>query len=543
MRTKYNKKIRNRNTKKYHSDVFKKRKTIRGGEILSPPSRRMSVSPELLAGVPLPPPPRRMSVSLQQQQHPTQTSIRVSNLSDNKYKLCKEIMGKKKAIYGEGKVRRAIINNVNTIQSGNEIYLKNIEGNDYKVTLNHNDRDEIIEITTNNPLNYTQYPVTLVDSNEFCEPVQQYGGGENVVVEGEDILPFLPEIESENNLLDSDDEPPPLPLEAQLQGCIKKKEGLQKYFDYAMNEREHILAENIRLQDEITSIKYSDVAPVEYQVRSAGYVPHINAEYLYKQIDDVSLDKDNIDSRLELVATLKRKEPFLRKPTINFFYKFNISPPPSEKLFDAISPKGQKIQIPYPAVVFLRCQVGEENKLIIHGVYIVVGNTVLEKRSMPYEVDLKGFVKLETKRSYEKREKENKPVNVRGELKSFELKINGNETEMTFPEPDVTQIKKLYDAIENEKKSIGGKGNNYYLSRFNVDDVNEKKLYQLMKNISAVRDGSSSMDKRDTVIKTLGSGLTFATKSFAKSFVEGGKRKSVRYTMNKIKRNTKKNKK
>jgi hypothetical protein len=171
-----------------------------------------------------------------------------------------------------------------------------------------------------------------------------------------------------------------------------------------------------------------------------------------KQIDDVILDKDNVDatSRLQLVATLFRKEPFFKAATKNFFYKFNVSPPPDEKLFDAIDSKGQKIQMPYPAVLFLRCQLGEGNKLIIHGVYAVTRRTTLQKRIQPYEVDLKGIIKLETKSSYEKREKEKKLVSVRGTLQSFDLKIDGHETNMTFPDPDQTQIQRLADAIRTE---------------------------------------------------------------------------------------------
>lgn len=537
MKIKFNKK--RRNTKKYKSsNTLNKRNTTRGGEI--PPSLR------------------RMSISSLEQQQPQKTSIfsnssnssRVSSLLNDEYKLCKKILDTKHAIRGERKVRLAIKNNVDVLQSGNKIYLKNIEGNDYTVTLNPNDRDDIKEITTSNPLNSVEYPVVLVEKIVPCQPVQQFGGEPplNVVVE-DDVLSLLPEIEEEKSPLplDSDDEPPPLPVEAQLQGCAKKNEVLQKYLDYyVVNERQQIVAENIKLQDELTRLKFSGVAPVEYQVRSAGVVPYIKAEDLYKQIDDVILDKDNVDatSRLQLVATLFRKEPFFKAATKNFFYKFNVSPPPDEKLFDAIDSKGQKIQMPYPAVLFLRCQLGEGNKLIIHGVYAVTRRTTLQKRIQPYEVDLKGIIKLETKSSYEKREKENKPVSVRGTLQSFDLKINGHETEMTFPDPDQTQIQRLAEAIEAEKKSVSGKGTDYSLHRFNVNDVNQQKLYNILKKITS--DGSP-VNKNDIGDKT-SSVLTGAARSLTKSLlVNGGKRKNMKYTMNKIKiknkRNTKKHKK
>ena len=583
-----------RNVKKYkHSKTLKALKkinTIRGGEI-PPPPRRMSVaqfSPEIMAGVP-PPPPRRMSTGSLEQTSISSNSARVSNLSNDKYKLCKEILGTKQAIYGEGKVRRAIVNNVNVLQSGNDISLRNIEGNNYHVTLNQNDRDDIKEITTSNPLNSTQYPVILVDKNVPCQPGQQFGGVDDDDDESPPPFPSqMPQIQPKPKqpdvMLVDDNEPPPLPssmvsdygsnddvlvplpqnlqvasadtsaephppvpltIEEQLQGCTKKNDILQKYLDYyVINERQHIVAENIKLQYEITRSKFSHLAPVECQVRSnGGVVPYIKAEDLYKQIDDVRLDKDNVDERLQLVATLFKKEPFFRPATKNFFYKFNVSPPPDEKLFHAIDSKGQKIQIPYPAVLFLRYQVGEGNKLILHGIYAVTIRTTLQKRIQPYEVDLKGIVKLEKESSYKKREKENKPVNVRGTLQSFDLKIDGHETDMIFPDPDQIQIQRLADAIEAEKKSVSGEGTNYSLSRFNIDDVSLQKIYNAVKKLTS--DGSP-VNKIDIGAKT-SSVLTGASRSIAKSLVSGGKRKNMKYTINKIKnrkkRNTKKNKK
>jgi len=579
--------------------AFKKKNTIHyGGEIPPhPPSRRMSVAqflpenmagvppppprrmsvaqflPENMAGVP-PPPPRRMSTGSLEQTSISSNSTRVSNLLNDKYKLCKENIGTKYAIYGEGKVRRAIVNNVNVLQSGNKIYLKNIEGNDYTVILNSNDRDDIKEITTSNPLNNTQYPVILVDKNVPCQPVQQFGGLlETVVTENQPVvvtenqqlkdMPVvvtenqqlkdvpvvveddelsLPDIEEEKSpsLLESDDEPPPLPVEAQLQGCTKKNEVLKKYLDYyVVNERQHLIAENIKLQDELTHLKFSDVAPVEYQVRSAGGVPYIKAKDIYKQIDDVILDKDNADatSRLQLVATLFKKEPFFQPATKNFFYKFNVSPSPDEKPFDAIDSKGQKIQIPYPAVLFLRYQLGKGNKLILHGIYAVTRRTTLQKRIQPYEVDLKGIVKLETESSYEKREKEKKPVSVRGTLQSFDLKIDGHVTNMIFPDPDQTQIQRLADAIEAEKKSVSGKGTDYSLYRFNINDINEQKLYNFIKDVTS---NGSPVNKINIGAK-IGSVLTGASRSVAKSLVDGGKRKNMKYTINKIKNRKKRN--
>jgi hypothetical protein len=115
---------------------------------------------------------------------------------------------------------------------------------------------------------------------------------------------------------------------------------------------------------------------------------------------------------------------------------------------------------------------------------------------------------------------------------------------MTFPDPDQTQIQRLADAIEAEKKSVSGKGTDYSLHRFNVNDVNQQKLYNILKKITS--DGSP-VNKNDIGDKTR-SALTGAARSVAKSLlVNGGKRKNMKYTINKIKiknkRNTKKHKK
>ena len=472
MKIKYSKK--KRNTKKYkYSNELKKRKTIRGGEILPPPPiRRISISPELLAVVPEPPPRRKSISSLEQLlEQPQITRMRVSNLLNNEYKLCKEILGEKKAIYGEGKVRRAIKNNVNVLQSGKKNFsIKNIEENDYDVTLNPNDLDEIIKITSSNPLNSTRYPVTLVDKNDDCGPVQQQFGGENPpsqsleqmqiqpiqliepihqikqnvdasTLDDDELPPPLPlQIKTNDastsllsSLPDDDELPPPLPLqkkindisesqpslttEEQLKSCHEQNKGLSQYSEqcwwYFQNERPRLLSENETLNAENFRLKYLDYVPVEFQVKSATVIPHIPPPSLYEQIRNLKLDRDSLDPKLQFITRITRNEPHLvGSTTVNFFYKCNITPPSDEKLFDGLGTKGEKIQIPFPAVVFLRFQLSDDGKKFVpHGVYLVTSETFIEI-GYPESI-LKGIVRIESEESYNEREKKNKPYRKR----------------------------------------------------------------------------------------------------------------------------------
>ena len=100
--------------------------------------------------------------------------------------------------------------------------------------------------------------------------------------------------------------------------------------------------------------------------------------------------------------------------------------------------------------------------------------------------------------------------------------------------------------LKLKKKSVSGKGTDYSLYRFNINDINEQKLYNFIKNITS--DGSSV--NKINIGDKIGSVLTGASRSVAKSLVDGGKRKNMKYTINKIKnrknrkkRNTKKHKK
>jgi len=313
--------------------------------------------------------------------------------------------------------------------------------------------------------------------------------------------------------------------EEQLQICKNQNDELRHYLD-------NVIAENNAVKNELNKFKTN--APPEFQVKSAGNVPYIKAEHLYKQLDDIGLDMGNLDSRLTYVATLIRKQPYFKGSTKNIFYKFYISPPPEEKMFTAHW-QDTDIEIPFPAVLFLRCR-SKDNKLEIRGVYVVGQNTRMEARMDPYEVDLIGLIKLETKEEYYERIKKNKPVTMAsGEVKSFDLKIDGHEINITFTNPDETQISNLKKAIEEEQKSATGTKSNYALSRFNIDDVRIQKATDLIKDLTSL--GPS---KPTDVSKGVAGTALAATKFFVKRLagVSGGsgkRRRNVKYKTKKMK--------
>ena len=231
-------------------------------------------------------------------------------------------------------------------------------------------------------------------------------------------------------------------------------------------------------------------------------------------------------------------------------------------------------------MVFLRCQLSDDGKkLIIHGVYLVASQTCVEI-GYPESI-LKGIVRIESEKSYNEREKKNKPVKmINGSIKKFELKINAHLTDMYFPGSG-DAIQRLSDAIHYERNMLPvdkvedfflkyGKvklskaekekekeletddekeiGNNYALTRFYVHDVDEQKIRNFVKRYT--HDTLSFAKPLGiSVAKTTGVAVASKMGSVLTSLVSGsgGKRKNMKYTMNKIKnikkRNTKKNKK
>ena len=118
------------------------------------------------------------------------------------------------------------------------------------------------------------------------------------------------------------------------------------------------------------------------------------------------------------------------------------------------------------------------------------------------------------------------------EIKSFDLKINGHQVDMTFPHPDETQITKLKNAIKEEQMSATGIRSNYALSRFNINDVRIQHAYNALKEATSASPSGTPLD----VPKGLSSAAIAASRFFTRKLVEGGKRrKNIKYKTKKMK--------
>jgi hypothetical protein len=327
---------------------------------------------------------------------------------------------------------------------------------------------------------------------------------------------------------------------------------LKQYID-------NVVAENYAVTTELDQLKFPESDKPEIQAKRAGNVPYIKPKYMYAQIDSLELDMSNLDPRLEYVATLVRKEPFFGGNTKNFFYKFHVTPPPDEIKFVTRWRQNRQVEIPFPATLFLRCQKDEKNnKLRIHGIYVITQETGVKKKNMPREAELIGIIKLDKKKDfYERDERDNKPVTrIDGENLHFDLKIMGHLTNMVFPTPNEHEVDNLDRAIMDEQKSnIGQQISNYYLTRFHVHDFRAQTAYNILKNATMTSEDLEKKDVSTTpsppsntpsskidISKGVANAAIATTRFIAKSLVGSGKRRrNVKYKTKKMK--YKKNKK
>jgi hypothetical protein len=329
---------------------------------------------------------------------------------------------------------------------------------------------------------------------------------------------------------------------------------LRQYID-------NVIAENNAVKTELDQLKFPESDKPEIQSKRAGNVPYIKPKYMYAQIDSIELDMSNLDPRLEYVATLVRKEPFFGGTTKNFFYKFHVTPPPDEIKFVTKWRQNRQVEIPFPATLFLRCQKDEKNnKLRIHGIYVITQETEVKKKNMPREAELIGIIKLDKKKDfYERDERDTKPVTrIDGEILHFDLKIMGHLTNMVFPTPNELEVDKLDRAIMDEKKSnIGQQISNYYLTRFHIHDLRKQTAYNILKNATMTSEDLEKKDVSTTpsppsntpsskfdISKGVANAAVGASKFLAKQFMSGGKRrKNIKYKTKKMKykKNKKKN--
>ena len=407
---------------------------------------------------------------------------------------------------------------------------------------------------------------------------------------------------------------------------------IEKELELCRNWSRWYYQQNQYLMSKIFKLQYPGIPPLEYQVRSATNIPYFKPQRLYGQIEQIEkflkgikIDESNLKSTTdglkagrtlnELFPNLDKIEPLLysvgiivrkenrlwKGPTENFFFKVEFLPPEDEVKFSAINPiDGVRVQIKYPAVAFMRCRI-EEGEFVIHGIYLATSNTaIIDNGSLllnRYEAKLIGFLLIESREKYEQRRKiEEKPVNMLAKyVHTFDLKINGVETEMKFiwsPRevnklekaimveqtkiPD-EMLKAISEAAKNQdipspktdldvfKPKVDdtpieeNKPNSYAINRFHISgNIKEQKFKNALKNIftSAPTINETAVFTGEAFKTTAVSTAKTAAKSLGSAVVDtltgligrsGGKDTNMKYTIKKIKnrkkRNTKKYKK
>jgi hypothetical protein len=311
----------------------------------------------------------------------------------------------------------------------------------------------------------------------------------------------------------------PVGISADFQNQLSDKpatEALQQDLAICHNYAQYYRAENDRLASEIFKLRYPNIPSLAHQVRSAGFVPPFRPQRLYEQIDKITALFSRITVNDEVINLLKsgrplnsfdtaipdktiptlvsvgiidRLEPFTSDTiTTNAFFKVDFIPPEDETLFTGKDPRnGNPVQIKYPAVAFIRCRVGKEDKtktklfkpdkvveekdkLTLHGIYLVTSSTAFgnliyreqhkadDNTWLPdtkYRSKIIGLLRIESPKDYEeRRKKEEKPIKLRdGSILNNDLPINGVETEMMFMGP-YSEIIKFASAVEFEQRKI-----------------------------------------------------------------------------------------
>ena len=289
---------------------------------------------------------------------------------------------------------------------------------------------------------------------------------------------------------------------------------LQELLANCHNYAQYYRAENDRLANEVFKLRYPNIPSLAHQVRSAGFVPPFESRRLYEQIGKVTALFSRITINDDLIRLLKdgqtlnsfdtaavdetiptlvsvgiidRLEPYTSNEiTTNAFFKVDLIPPDDEPLFTGIDPSnGQSIQIKYPAVAFMRCRVGKEDKvkttlfkpdkkveekgkLTLHGIYLVTSSTAFGNLNPGEQTEadshflspdngprIIGLLKIEFPEDYENRRKkeETSITRIDGIILKNNLPINGAATEMMFMGP-YSEIQKFAAAVTFEQRKI-----------------------------------------------------------------------------------------
>lgn len=282
---------------------------------------------------------------------------------------------------------------------------------------------------------------------------------------------------------------------------------------------------------ELSKIRYPD-APLELQVKTAGKVPIIKPRDLFAQLRDINLDYENPDTRLMFLAQLTKPDSSAASLP-QLFYKFNVTPLENEPEFESATSSGTTARMPYPAVLLIRCVMGEDKHLEIKAVYVVAAETdansvFLDTNTL--QVTLNNLVKLETEDKYLKRTTPN----------ANDAPIIGVYTNVVLTtrtmDSNSSNVDKLIEFIKNEQRTSDGNKSTYALRRFNIRADERVILNTVRDAFRSLKTSSGPQISFGSKVVKTGLGGFFNT---IKSAISGGKRTKrikIKYSTKKYKR-------
>jgi hypothetical protein len=283
------------------------------------------------------------------------------------------------------------------------------------------------------------------------------------------------------------------------------------------------------------AIQTSD-APIYLKVKNAKNVPVITPGYLFATLNDISLDSKNLDTRLIPLGKLE-KENSSEGSLPHFFYMFNVTPPSNESEFESTTSSGTTERIPFPAVLLIRCVMGEDKYLKIKAVYVVAGDTYADKyfrNTNTIEAKVNNLVKLEPKEEYQKRTTQN----------ANDAPIIGKKTDLVLItstwDSNLSPVDPLIEFINNELRTSDGSKSNYALHRFNIQ-TNERVIWNAARGIWMSATAPSGPPTVSAGTKVTVGGVKTGLVTALKDLIFSGGKRTKRIKM-KMKYSTKKSK-
>ena len=286
------------------------------------------------------------------------------------------------------------------------------------------------------------------------------------------------------------------------------------------------------------AIQTSD-APIYLKVKNAKNVPVITPGYLFATLNDISLDSKNLDTRLIPLGKLE-KDNSSEGSLPHFFYMFNVTPPSNESDFESTTSSGTTERIPFPAVLLIRCVMGEDKYLKIKAVYVVAGDTYADKdfrNTNTIEAKVNNLVKLETKEEYQKRTTQNaNDAPIIGKYTDLVL------TTSTWDYSNLSPVDPLIAFINNELRTSDGSKSNYALHRFDIRTNKRVPLTlvrEIYRSVVPTPSGPPISAGTKATLGTANAGFLGALKNL---LITGGGKRTKRTKRIKIKYSTKKSK-